>query len=506
MTKTAAMDRIDTSWIELTPELDAFQAGALRRILNIAGQLPGDWSGMMSADNFGEDFGALRFQIAYMSYALAVAHVNRLPAAPGVFQTPFDSLIRKILSPDCWVYWSHVSTGMGPFNKHLGELPRRWDPVAEDNIMYSAYVQSMTLIYHYLFRDPKYAQPGGITFELTTKFWHEGGFRFPYDERSLNDLIYWQMAEQGFLGVACEPNCIFQICNQPNLIGFRMHDLIYGGDLAEQASEGYVKAWEEFGMLDPDGHFLTFMLADKRTPIPTDAPNMNFWLMTLLHAWYPDIVERQYPVLLQRYLKPGPDGTSWIKPMPRYGSDPGAQLAALDMSWAACCASEIGDAETLTGLLGYADRFMNPVCEDGAYYYKRRDANFDAHGNFIGMDPMSGNALYSYARLNVKDGLKTLYEGPWDDRHFAEPALIGLPPDLDVLRAIFDDERQALALTLGKLPAERPISLELRVPETMGAPAVLKDGRAVASRFLRTAEGLRFELDHGPKSTLVFQW
>src|SRR5258708_36678396 len=130
------------------PLLDDKQAGHLRRIRNLAAQLPDDWSGMMGRSSLQEDFGAYRFQIAYMSYALALGHVHRLPAAPAVFRQPFESLIDKMLSPDVWAYWHYVSTGNGPYNRSLGELPAQWNPVDTDNIMYSAYVQSMALLYH----------------------------------------------------------------------------------------------------------------------------------------------------------------------------------------------------------------------------------------------------------------------------------------------------------------------------------------------------------------------
>ena len=33
-----------------------------------------------------DDFGGYRFQLAYIPYALALTHVHRLPAAPGVFR------------------------------------------------------------------------------------------------------------------------------------------------------------------------------------------------------------------------------------------------------------------------------------------------------------------------------------------------------------------------------------------------------------------------------------
>src|SRR5437879_502279 len=97
----ATMSRVDTSWVQQTPELDDLQTGAIRRITSLSRQLSGDWSGMMGRDIvLSEDFSALRFQLAYMSYALALAHVHRLPAAPGVFKKPFENLITQILHPD----------------------------------------------------------------------------------------------------------------------------------------------------------------------------------------------------------------------------------------------------------------------------------------------------------------------------------------------------------------------------------------------------------------------
>ena len=55
------------------------------------------------------------------------------------------------------------------------------------------------------------------------------------------------MVQKGYLGIACEPNCVFQICNQVPILGFRLHDTIYGGDIAQEVTEGYLRAWSEFG-------------------------------------------------------------------------------------------------------------------------------------------------------------------------------------------------------------------------------------------------------------------
>src|SRR5262245_60215656 len=40
---------------------------------------------------------------------------------------------------------------------------------------------------------------------------------------------------EGDLGIACEPNCVFQICNQVLILDFRRHDMIYGGTLPRKS-------------------------------------------------------------------------------------------------------------------------------------------------------------------------------------------------------------------------------------------------------------------------------
>ncbi len=431
--------------------LDDQQAGHLRRMLDLAERLPDDWSGMMGRSSLQEDFGALRFQLAYMAYALALTHVHRLPAAPAVFRAPFDRLIQKMLSHDVWTYWHYVSTGNGPFNKALGELPAEWNPVVKDNIMYSAYVQSTSLLYHHLFDDPKYAQPGALSFKLQPLFWGNGGETFAYDEKSLNEHIYWQMVEKGYLGIACEPNCVFQICNQPAILAFRLHDILYGGATATEVTEGYRRAWAEFGIVDELGHFN--IVVQEREHALVERPPLawgDFWLGSLMHAWNPDLVKASYPAQIAHWIRPGPDGTAWIEPsIPPSGF--GRELThAWDFGWAAVCASEVGDADHLGRMLGYADRCLTPTWEDGAFYYRRRDGWFDDARMLHAMDPHTGNVLLGYARLNVPDGLHKLYAAPWTAEHFAEPALIGMSDGLDVRAARYDADSRTLSLAFRK--------------------------------------------------------
>lgn len=515
--------RISPQWLVSTPLMDDIQAGSLRHILNLAARLPDDWSGMQGRTTLQEDFGALRFQLAYMAYALGLAHVHRLPAAPAVFRQPFDSLIGKILSPDVWTYWHYVGTGNGPFNKSLGELPAQWDPVVRDNIMYSAYVQSMALLYHYLFRDDKYAAEGALTFSVNPLFWGEGGKHFAYDERSLNQHLYWSMVERGYLGIACEPNCVFQICNQPSILGFRFHDLVYGGSIAEEVTTGYLQAWSEFGVLNDAGHFNMMVQERERQVItPTNLPWTDFWMAALMHAWNPDFVKEHYPRFVAQWVIDGPDGSAWVKPAPTLAPGAADRSTAYDFGWAAVCASEVGDEALLTRLHAYADARLDPTWQHGGLYYPRCDQRLDEDGVLRAMDPHTGNALLPYSRLNVPGGLRALYEGPWQDEHFAQPGLTAVTPSLDVRRAWFDPHINALALTLTPVRdtrAKPEARLELDNVWNRGNWRLERDQELLAYgkadqvlwtspnvRVERAHEQMIVELDVVDTTTMVLSW
>ncbi|MEW5809724.1 MAG: hypothetical protein AB1925_09735 [Actinomycetota bacterium] len=424
------------------------QAGHIRHIDNLSRQLPNDWSFMQSKAFGQEDFGGYRFQLSYMAYALALAHVHRLPNAPGVFKPIFERLIGKLLLPEVWTYWRDVSRGGAVFNAHLtASLKEEWDPVGRDNIMYSAYVQSVTALYHHLFDDDQYQQPGALSFEFWSFFWGGEPKSFPYDERTLNEHLYWQMVESGFIGIACEPNCAFQICNQPAILGFRMNDLVNGGRMADEVTTSYEKVWTDLGRLDSTGHYNMMRLQDSGTVLPNaaSAPWIDAWCGTLMNMWNREFVRANYPRQIKDFVLDLADGLKTIVDVPP-GQIMGQTVEndTCDFGWVATWASEMGDHELLEGLLAYADRYMNPTWLNGGLFYPRNDTKRDEAGNLIGMEPLTGNALLAYARLNVPDGLWKLYNHPWGVEHHNEPNLTAVGDDISVSQARFDAERNTL--------------------------------------------------------------
>jgi hypothetical protein len=418
--------------------LSTEQLGHLRHFDNLSRRQPNDWSLMQGKAVGQDDFGGYRFQLAYMIYALALTHRHRLPAAPGLFRPTIRRLIDKLLEPEVWLYWRDTSRGGAPFNAHLSDrLGEQWDPVVRDNIMYSAYVQSCALLHDLLFDSDEFAAPGSLSFRHWSFFWGGEPKDFAYDRDSLNEQIYWQMVQGGYLGVACEPNCVFQICNQPAILGFRLHDMITGGDRAAEVVAGYERAWADFGRLDASGHYNTMVLQDSRTLRPNEGPSawVDAWCGALMTMWNRDFVRRNYPTQVADLLVRDPDGSLSVRPTPSERDGVPLDYDWCDFGWVAAWASEMGDRETLDGLLAHATTHMSPTVADGGLYYPRNDRTRDPDGNLTVMEPMTGNTLLGYARLNVPDGLWTLYNQPWDRARFEQPALLEVDRNVEVSRA-----------------------------------------------------------------------
>lgn len=126
--------------------------------------------------------------------------------------------------------------------------------------------------------------------------------------------------------------------------------------------------------------------------------------------------------------------------------------------------SEVAGPPDLDALLLHADTYLNPSWSKGGLYYARNDTGWDANGNYTHVEPYTGNAAIGYARLNVKDGQKKMWDQPWTKEDVEKRPWIdgiGLEQDVDCLRGRWDEERQAMITTFrtwnGKRVAIRPV-------------------------------------------------
>ena len=72
----------------------------------------------------------------------------------------------------------------------------------------------MVSLYAMLFSDDKYDKEGALTFDWNPVFWGMGPQQLKYNRKSLQDTILAEMEKDKWLGVCCEPNSIFVVCNQ----------------------------------------------------------------------------------------------------------------------------------------------------------------------------------------------------------------------------------------------------------------------------------------------------
>ncbi|AKE01511.1 hypothetical protein XU06_31850 (plasmid) [Rhodococcus erythropolis] len=478
------------------PAVDDTISGHIKHIQNLAARLPGDWSLMGIEDPVQFSFSGYRFQLPHMAYALASAHYHRLPAAPGYFRSSYESLMSKMMRTDVWFSWMDHSMSGVRFDPDITELRQPWaDPLRKENIMFSGHVLAMTGYHNMLFNSDKYEQPGSLRFERNLI---SGGLTgedevYEYDFGSLTKNIFKQMEENQWVGVPCEPNCIFQLCNQFPIIGMRFHDHRHGTDFADVTTRNYSRKWSELGWLDKNGQF-NQMYMPKQKMITPDM-YMGPWLHPYMNTWNGKMMRETYPQQSQGILRHvnAEQAYTWpfdVLPEVRKREQGGQSTDDIDLSgtspkerfgYSAVWLSEMGDTD-LDKMLAYADARFSPTWLDGGLYYPRNDQIVGADGHMTYCDPKTGNALLAQARINVEDGYQKMYQQPWTEDHFAKPSFETVDGDIYVTRAAYSQDERALVLTASPVRAGATTDIKLEVP--------------------RAAIGSRWELFLGNESVL----
>ncbi|KUI70147.1 Linalool dehydratase/isomerase [Cytospora mali] len=464
---------------------------------------------MGSADPGQENFEAYRYQLSAMAYAAGLAHYHRLPALRSVFRALFEQLIHKMMQRHVWGYWYMTSQSGKSVDPDITELRKPFpDPVCRENIMYSGHLLLMVSLHGMLFDSDRYDEPGALTFDWDPMFFGMGPEKFSYTRTSLQKAILDDMERTGWMGVCCEPNCVFIICNQFPLIAVRYNDVRNGTDVIAGVLEKYQAAWKEKnggftrpGFTGEDGLVFFYMVKQDSFVPSLGAVAANAWASAFMNSWNSDFVHEWYPKLIRGYLTRFPDGrvnlnsqsvvreiraaldsgeeaddgqglTVSPKMVARAAakvqkgleekkvqSPMGPGTSVSDFGYTMQWASEVAPppssdgVDVVAGLLKHADTYLNPSWENGGLYYPRRDGpSRDADGNWIGMEPYSGNAGIAYGRLNVRDGQKKMWENPWtrEGHHAKYPYVEGveLSSGVDFLRGEWNEDLGAMVLTM----------------------------------------------------------
>ena len=136
--------------------------------------------------------------------------------------------------------------------------------------------------------------------------------------------------------------------------------------------------------------------------------------------------------------------------------------------------SEVGPAPHLSGLLQHADQIFTRQWHRGGLYYEQSTTNInsgervivDEQGEWAFCDTFTGNALVAYARLNVPDGQRAMYERPWTSATLAATpwidGLAGFEQGVDFLRGLWDAEARAMILTVRSWQGQTALAPVLR--------------------------------------------
>jgi len=433
------------------PEIGDKEMGQLRWMLEIADQDVDDFEYLVGSGQAGME--AYRYQLAFMTYFLAIEQYHKLSACPEIIRPRMDRLIEKMIQKPVWEFWAEVSQGVPAYEPLMNKpYPEQHDPVGDINIMYSGHLGHMIGLYETLYRDLKWDAPGAIVFE-----WDEDE-KYTYDNHSLNVVMHEQMRDNPWHMIACEPNTCFPECNQHPALSFILYDHVHKTGLAE-VNELFMESFVEKHMIDPKTHeAAAFYLVKQdltlaqRSPrlgnaldlvlvpvlglgiVTADSSSANGWTGAFMHAWQPDYIERHYPHQRDHHVRPSGDFAKL--------KSGGAELIApgLNYGFFATLAAEVGDTETRDMLVKQADQMYGGTWEEGFYRYpadKKTKANV-----------LTGK-LVAMARANLPDGMLLLHQKPFDDHHFKQPKITGVDfPNVLVHRAVYDSKRDALILTV----------------------------------------------------------
>ncbi|OAG36062.1 hypothetical protein AYO21_09780 [Fonsecaea monophora] len=560
------------------PKLSPAQLGHLRHFYNLAFQPDGEWAKMGSQEPLQEFLDAYRYQLATMAYAVGVAHYHRLPALRSIFRPLLRQLIHKMLRKEVWAYWFNTSLGGVRTDPSLQKLREPWaDPVVRENIMYSGHLLLMTSLYAMLFDNDEFEKPESLVFKWDPMFYGLGDETFSYDNRSLQAAIVREMERNGWVGVCCEPNVVFVVCNQfpvqplpsimlPSLtvaqiIAMKYNDSRDGTTQAEELLTKYKAAWDKKGMVSSNGLFVDFWMVKQDMIAPPRDVGWTAWAGAFMNSWNHELVESLYPKQFPGFIT---NISSRVRLQPPIVANHYRQLSAAASStrseqealqeairlaktdlaknpkppfpytkpcfgYVVQWLSELGQTELLNGLLSYADESLNPTWENGGLFYPRNDTPFvfteedqDGEGvQWTHISPFCGNAAIGYARLNVKDGQRIMYEKPWTRDSLAQTPWIdnldfaGKEHGVGVLRGVWDKDARALILTVKGWDFEGracPEAVNIEPVARSLAPghwAVYVDGKLRTSRELHGQIGdelrVPLEVKKGQEVDVVFQ-
>lgn len=399
-------------------ELSHDELQRMRLLLDRALQPASRFDGFEWRDQF--QTAAVRYQVNFMSYALALAQRHYAPAASECFADAQRKLLTKIGDRRMWGYWG--------LENAWGNLRLDADPVADQNIMYSGFTALQMAI------------GDGERLEL-----HRGGK--PWREYHLPEITalldrQYRASRYGLL--ACEPNWIYPLCNLITMAGIKASDARFGTGIWSQLAVPFLASLEREATR-PDGSFIAFRSA--LTGIAPLAPGgivMQAFPCLFLNALSAELAQEHWYRVRERLDYGDWNRMFWPVDVGNYGFSRASSYAAT-----AAAAAEMGDTAIAQECLRRLEEEC-PSREAGGVIHREK-ASLWSH------------ALEMLARTNHADGLRNRVEHT--DAEIGPRLVSARYPDVLVARAKSEGRILELVLHPGDESAMPIIELGGLLPE-----------------------------------------
>lgn len=442
-------------------ELSSEQLGHLRGLIDLAMQPLDSFEGFDIVDQFQTS--AIRYQINFSHYALALAQANHTPAFRGYVRTAQQQLIEKMLVKRVWRYWQ-LENAWGNFSLDP-------EPIVRDNIMLSGYYGVMIGAYEAVNGDHRYDEPGSLTFQWNDKR------SFAHDHHSIAEAVRRNFEASPWGMFPCEPNWIYSACNTFGMNTLLGHDALHSTAMAPPVMDKYLASLnEEF--LTLDGRTTAIRSSRLGLTIPSLTSTMADAGMVLFNNPIdPAYSRRLWEIIRHEFLRIDGDGHIEMEMRGWDKMDTGnyrpSNITPLAIVGAA--AAEMGDTEVADAIARTMADLYPPTETDGVRWYQSVSTQ--------------ANAMHTVRSVQRQDGFRELVLNQVSSGD--GPILDEVPyPDCLVARATHERSRLDAILRAANPESETTIAFAQLLPakryqldvdgrtQTITADA---DGRATAT-------------------------
>lgn len=335
----------------------------IRLLMDRALQATDRFDGFERRDQF--QTGALRYQINFVSYALAAAWRLHAPAAVGPFGAAQDGLMTKIGDRRIWNYWR--------LENAWGRLRLDADPVVRQNIMYSGFTALQMAL----------SGREDLVLHNQGREWRRYGLG------EIAGLLEDQYRASSYGLLACEPNWIYPLCNLITMAGIKAADARLGTERWNSLADHFLASLHREGT-SKDGSFIAFR--SGLTGLAPPAPGgivMQAFPCLFLNALSPELAQTHWQRVRQQLGTCSWKRLFWPIDVGNYGFTRASSYAAT-----AAAAVEMGDRQIADECLRLLEEECPSHDHDGAIH--RQSASLWAH------------ALEVFARCGRRDGLRDM--------------------------------------------------------------------------------------------------